>query len=118
MSKRPLTIVLTLLFMLTLAGCTTRHGDFTVLTNRNVGEIDMANAESLGIVEGEEMKPIIVFIPLGIPHLEDAVDDALESSGGDFMTDVAVHSSWWYIPYIYGQQKWVVRGTVWKMKGG
>jgi hypothetical protein len=116
MSKRMLPALLALTLLVLVAGCSVRHGDFTVITNRNVGEFDMTKAEKVGSIEGISKKPIIIIFPTGTPHLEDAVDDALMKSDADYLTDAVVHYSWFYIPYIYGEYKWKVEGTAWKIK--
>ncbi len=116
MYKKTLVILAGVAVIFGLAGCSVRHGDFTFLTNKNIGYPDMSKSENLGLIKGIAKKPIIIIIPTGTPHLEDAVDDALRKSGGDYLTDASVHYSWWYFPYIYGEYKWVVEGSAWKIK--
>ena len=45
---------------------------------------------------------------------EEAIDDALQKVDGDLMTNVVMNYSYYYIPYIYGQGRYVVEGDVWK----
>lgn len=95
-----------------LLGCSTRLGDFTVLSTRNVeigGDYILVERN----VEGEDVVPIIIFFPLGIPNLENAIDDALKSVGGDLITDAVLKYNYWYIPYIGGIQRYSVEGDVW-----
>ena len=62
---------------------------------------------------GEEVTHIIILFPTGgPPTLEGAIDNALRKGKGDVMTDAVVHSWSWYIPYIYSQRGWSVRGDV------
>jgi hypothetical protein len=61
-------------------------------------------------VEGKDANFVFIFIPFGMPHLEDAVDSALEKGRGDLMLDAVIYtSSWWFI---VGQDIIKVKGTV------
>ena len=99
-------------FLLVLTACSTRVGDFTVISTRNIdmdGEYELVGSK----VKGKDMVPIITYLPLGSPSIEDAIDDALDSVEGDIMTDAIItHNVWWF--YIYGEQRYVVVGDVWK----
>jgi len=44
------------------------------------------------------------------------LDKALEKGDGDVMTDAVISSWWWYIPFIYGQNGWTVKGDVVKTR--
>jgi hypothetical protein len=95
--------------------CVTRQGDFTILSSKLVrlSDFDLSGAERVKNVEGRDVSHIIILFPTKAnPSLEDALNDALEKGGGDVMTDATVHSWSWYIPYIYGQAGWKVRGDV------
>jgi hypothetical protein len=108
------TLALTL--VVGLAGaCTTRQGDFTVISSKLVrlSDFDLSGAERIKGVEGRDVAHIIVLFPTKAnPSLEDALNDALEKGGGDVMTDATVHTWYWYIPYVYGQSGWKVKGDV------
>lgn len=97
------------------SACTIRTADMTVLSTRNVN-LDGVNLDALQgqTVEGTDTAWNVLLIPLGFPHLEDAVDDALDQGGGDILTDAVVHvGGWWFI---IGQQWITVRGTVVKTR--
>ncbi len=50
---------------------------------------------------------------MGTASIKEAIDKTIESvPGGVAIVDGVVTSSWWYIPYIYGKSKYVVKGTV------
>jgi len=93
------------------SGCTMRVGDFTLVSTKN---IDLSNA-SLDIREGKRTKGedcafIFLFIPLGLPSVKQAVDDALTNGNGNIMVDQVTYTrSWWFI---IGQSCYVVEGTV------
>ena len=70
------------------AGCTTRIGDLTLISTKN---IDLSNV-SIDVragkrVTGEDCAWWPLGIPIRIPTLEGAVDDALEKGGGNLMID-------------------------------
>ena len=102
------------------AGCSMRLADLTVASTRNV-TLDRVDLDSLpqtrGII-GKDTKLRILFIPnilLGFPHLEDAIDDALDKGNGDVMIDAVLHrKSWWFI---IGQDSLEIKGTVVKTRG-
>jgi hypothetical protein len=102
------------------AACTVRQGDFAVISNKlvNTTNFRVGQAERVKGVEGRDVSHIIIIIPTSSPPtLEGAVDDALEKGGGDVVTDAVVESWYWYIPYIYGQSGWSVKGDVVKTRG-
>lgn len=105
--------------LLTSAGCTIRHGDFTVLSNKilRLSEFELDQAERKKGIVGRDVQRVIIFIPTsGPPTLEGAVDDALEKGGGDVMTDAVIKQWGYYIPYIYGESGWEVSGDVVKTR--
>jgi len=102
-----------------LTGCVVNHGDFNVLSNKTIrlSEFELEKADRAKGVVGKDVTHIIIFIPTGSdPRFEEAMDDALEKGGGDVMTDAVVKSWGWYIPYVYGQFGWSVKGDVVKTR--
>jgi len=94
-----------------LTGCsTTDH--FTAISSKNVNlsNIKIDHSKTKGRQSGEDCKYIIVFIPTGVPSLKDALDRALEPSGSNILLDAVVEHNFFYIPYIYGQDCWNVKG--------
>ncbi len=101
------------------SGCTTNHGDYTVLSNKLVrsSNFELSKADRKKSVVGEDVAHIILFFPTKQQvTMEEAVDDALEKGDGDVMTDATVKFTSWYIPLIYGTTKWVVEGDVVKTR--
>lgn len=95
------------------SGCTTRLVDFTVISSKN---IDLSRGAEfkrhISRVEGEDLVHIIVFVPTGIPNAKEALDKAIESvPGAVALLDGVITRKWFYIPWIYGQDKFVVEGT-------
>lgn len=105
-------VVLSAVMLVTMTtGCTTRLGDFTVLSTKNVNlaNFNTQAAENACPVVGEDSK-IIIIIPGAPPNLEEAVDDALESSNSYALTNAAIYYKFWWVPYIVGEQKFEVKG--------
>jgi hypothetical protein len=105
--------VAVLLSAVILAGCTTRLVDFTVISTKNI-EWNRANEyrRLSDRVEGEDLVHWIIIIPTGVPSLEEAVDEAIESvPGAVALLDGVLLSKFWWIPYVYGQQSYIVEGT-------
>ncbi|MEW5894670.1 MAG: hypothetical protein AB1650_02765 [Candidatus Omnitrophota bacterium] len=110
---------LLIVMILFFSGCATRHGDFTVLSNKmlRLSEFELDKEDRVKNVVGEDVAHIIVVVPTkGTITLESAVDDALEKADGDVMTDVVITQWGFYIPYIYGQMGWKVKGDVVKTR--
>jgi hypothetical protein len=97
-----------------LTGCSHNLGDFTLISSKNVNLADFSNAKAEETGEktrGEDCQHIIVFVPTGVPNMKTAVDRALESKDAYMLTNARLTSSFFYIPYIYGQEKYIVTGT-------
>lgn len=109
MRKQAILIIALILF----SGCTTRLGDFTVISTKT---IDWSRSNTLKKakvrVDGEDIAHWIIFLPTGSPTIDEAVDNAIESiPGAVALIDAALYSRFWWIPYIYGQQGYIIEGT-------
>src|SRR5690554_3784092 len=103
-----------LLLAVVLSGCAQRVTDFTVLSTKNV-ELDRVHEFERhdGRVRGVDRTHIIVAFPTSIPNIKEAIDQAIESvPGGVAMVDGVVTLYWFYLPLLYGQQWYSVRGDV------
>jgi len=112
-------LIISALCLCIATGCTVRHGDFSVLSNKLIrtSDFELDKADRVKGISGKDVQHIVLFIHFGsAPTLEGALDDALEKGGGDVMTDAVVKWYWWWIPYIYGQSAWVVKGDVVKTR--
>lgn len=103
--------------VLLTSGCSIRDS-FTVASTKLVrlDQFELDKANKTKNVQGEDTAHIIIFVPTGSPNLKTAMDRALEKGNGDVMTDVVIESSFFYIPYIYGQTSWKVNGDVIKTR--
>lgn len=96
-----------------LAGCTQRVGDFTLISTRNIDLSDaVVDVRQGKRVTEEDCALTLLIFPLGRPDLETAVDSALQSGRGNIMVDQVSHLRWWYIPPLVGQTCIVAEGTV------
>ncbi len=108
-------ILFSALSVLLLASCSTRIGDFTLISTKNV---DMNRANGYYVaenkrVEGKDEADIIVFIPTRTINMKQAVDNAIENAGTGCvaLADVVIDTETWWIPYIYGKSRCVVKGN-------
>lgn len=101
----------------TLVGaCTTktRITDYTVMSTRNV--TIPSTAKELGESVGESCWKVYVwFFPVGEANLRDAIDAAIESKGGDMLTNAVVYETFKAaLGGVYAKHCYEVRGTVYK----
>jgi len=112
--QKKLSVSVSLLLLCVLfSGCKSRLGDFTLITTKN---IDLKNFSTHRDVKaepvvGEDVKHIIFVFPTGVPHIKEAVDNALDKGNAYMLVDAALYYESFYIPYIYGYNKFEVRGT-------
>ncbi len=110
-------IVIVGVVVFSLAGCSTRMGNFTVISTKNIDlgkkyvRATATNKKAIGI----DCKQIVVVIPMGQPNIQDAVDKALESYDANVLTDAVIYYDYFYIPYVYGEIKYRVEGDAWKV---
>lgn len=111
--KSKLGLLLFIWVSIVLSSCTARLGDFTVLSTKNI-EWSKANSYVRSDrAEGDDIAHIIIMIPTGIPNLETAVDNAIQTiPGGVALLDAVVESHYFYIPLLYGQSGYTVTGNV------
>ena len=99
--------------LLLLSGCSHRVVDFTTISSKNM-ELNRAAEfkRAPNRVVGQDTAHIISFIPTGIPNTKEALDRAIESEPGAVaLLDGVITRTFWWIPYIYGQESVKVEGT-------
>ncbi len=115
MKKRITFLAIALIAMGLLTSCVSRLGAFTVISTKN---IDWSRASEYKRynqrVTGEDACHIVIFIPTkGSITIEDAVDNALNQvPGGIALVDAVLRQKFFYIPYIYGQEAYIIEGSV------
>lgn len=97
-------------------GCAVRQADLTIVSTRNVDLMavhEARKAQNPIVVTGYDVRHWVLFFPVTSPaNLEDAIDDTMDRGNGDCMMDAVIYSYNWYIPFIYGQTGWKVKGRV------
>ena len=95
------------------SSCSHRVLDFTLISSKNVDLSKGASFErGKSRVEGEDMVHWIIFIPTGTVNIKEALDKAIESTPGCVaLLDGVIYTKFWWIPYIYGQQRATIEGT-------
>ena len=103
-------LALVVLALCALAGCTTRIGDLTILSTKNIpAEVNQIRAN----VEGRDCAHTILFIPIGTmnPTIDGAIDSALDQvPGADAMIDMTLKRHAWTV-LLYTQACVTVEGT-------
>lgn len=113
MKEKIILIAFLLISSLLISGCTTRLIDFTIISTKNL-DISRVSSYQRGDTRtsGEDTKHIIIIIPTGRPSAKEAVDRALEAVPGAIaLLDGVLTYKWYYIPYIFGENTYVVEGT-------
>jgi hypothetical protein len=108
---------LVLALLLCLApGCATQHYRFAALSSTEVPTLGYSDegATRVNDVAAEVRTHTILWIPTNTkpPTLQDAVDGALRRGGGNLLVDATVEHWWVFVPFLYGQEGWRVRGDV------
>lgn len=98
------------------AGCATERLRFAALSSQQVPALGfpVEGARVVPDVGSEVRTHTILWIPTNTdpPTLQDAVDGALRRGGGNLLVDVEVEHWWVFVPFLYGQEGWRVRGDV------
>ncbi len=101
--------------LLTSSGCVT-HSHFEALSTERVPFLgyQLEGARRVPDVTSEVYTQTIFWIPTNTesPTLQDAIDGALLRGGGNVLVDVDVEHWWVFVPFVYGQEGWRVRGDV------
>ncbi len=91
-----------------MAGCTTRLGDFTVLSTKNV---DVSGVKQGDRYSGEDCINTVLGIPLGEPNWKNAMDQALQKGKGDILIDTVLTVKGWSL-ILFGQSCIIIEGNV------
>ena len=103
-----------IIFFLIIFGCSQNIANLTLVSTKST---DLSSKyESIGQIEGSDVSHIIVIIPTKLaPRIDKAVDNALINNNADYLTNAIVKSESFYIPYVYGFNKYKVIGEGWKL---
>jgi len=104
------------IFAVALSGCATQMGHLSVASTKNLEFPGKRKALVKANVKGSDMKSIIVIIPTGQSQIDQAITNAVNSAGGDYMENVKITNIGWWIPYIYGRVGFEVVGDVYRLE--
>lgn len=114
MKKNYLVIFALIALVFALSSCVTRLGAFTVISTHNIDWSRAGEYKRGKRAEGNDTLHIIIFIPTKMNvDIEEAVDSALMSvPGAVALIDAVIRYKSFYFPYLYGQQSFIVEGTI------
>jgi len=97
-----------------LTGCTTNIAKLSIVST--IPNLDLKDSSyvDIGTVVGEDKSIIIIFIPTGTPKADRAITNTLINNKIEFLTDVSIDNTSFWIPYIYGESKITVKGVGWR----
>ena len=103
-----------LLLSILLTGCSTNIAKLSIVST--IPNLDLKDSSyvDIGTVVGEDKSIIIIFIPTGTPKADRAITNTLINNKIEFLTDVSIDNTSFWIPYIYGESKITVKGVGWR----
>ena len=103
-----------LLLSILLTGCSTNIAKLSIVSS--IPDLDLKDSSyvDIGTVVGEDKSIIIIFIPTGITKVDRAITNTLINNKIEFLTDVSIDNTSFWIPYIYGESKYTVTGVGWR----
>lgn len=98
-----------------LSGCmSTNVAKFSFVATKEIDVSTKAEKVAQDII-GKNVHWFIIIDPtFSFPKIDAALNDALEKSGGDFMTDAVVSYNFFMVPVLYYRLWYEIKGDVWK----
>ena len=98
---------------LLLSSCSQNVFNFTMVSTRNIELSRLSSFDKMSErVEGEDKAHLVILIPTKLIRIDQAIDNTIAATPGCVaLLDGTIHQKFWWIPYIYGQQKFVVEAT-------
>jgi hypothetical protein len=96
-----------------LAGCSQQLFNFTIVSTKNIEFGKLSSMEkSTKRTTGEDKASIIVVVPTRSIKIDQAISNTINGIPGCIaLLDGVVYSKFWWIPYIYGEQRFVIEAT-------
>ena len=106
-------IVFLLVLTFTFSSCTQRIFDFTIVSTKNIELENLSNLKKGSKrTEGEDKASIIVLFSTHRISISQAIDNTIEGIPGCIaLLDGVVTSKFWWIPYIYGEEKFIIEAV-------
>ncbi len=103
--------------LLASSGCSTRIGDFSVISTGAPQYRTMDKAPIVQTVKGSDGRAWLLFIPLGKrPRIDEALDECLDVGNGDFMERARIYYKRWSI-ILFSYGGYTVIGDVGNSRG-
>lgn len=102
-----------ILALLIMTSCTTRHTNMGLIVPQETKFTfaDINEAKVIKGVHGSDSKPIFLFIPLGQPSFEKALNNTLKAGKGNVLINAKIaNSTNWFI--LFGYNKVEITGDV------
>jgi len=96
-----------------LTGCSQNLFNFTLVSTKSI-ELEKLSSlkKSPENVVGEDKTSLIILIPTRTIKIDQAITNTIDAIPGCVaLMDGVVYSKFWWIPYIYGEQKFVIEAT-------
>lgn len=106
-------LAITIFTVLFLTSCSQNLFNFTIVSTKNI-ELDKLSllTKSATRTKGEDKASIIIFIPTRTIKIDQAISNTIDGIPGCVaLLDGVVYSKVWWIPYIYGESKYVIEAT-------
>ena len=106
---------LAIIFSLAVATgyCSSAEGSYAILSSKEV-DFSKEYKQQESKVIGKKSVPLIIVFPLGNTSvgalMKGAVEDAIQKSDAAYLGEVTVTSTFFYIPFIYGNIEYTVEG--------
>lgn len=111
--KKTALLLCAAVFVLLNSACTHRLTDFTIISTKNVpiGAHSAAIKKGDTRVKAKDVAHMVLFLPLGMPNMKEAIDKAIEKHPGAIgLVDGVVKQHNWTC-LLYGQNSYIVEGT-------
>lgn len=106
-------LIILLIATILLASCSQQLFNFTIVSTKNIEFGKLSSMEkSTKRTTGEDKASIIVVVPTRSIKIDQAISNTINGIPGCIaLLDGVVYSKFWWIPYIYGEQKFVIEAT-------
>lgn len=96
-----------------LTSCSQNLFNFTLVSTKSIELENLSSLEkSNEKTTGEDKASIIIFIPTRTIKIDQAITNTIDEIPGCVaLLDGVVYSKFWWIPYIYGEQRFVIEAT-------
>jgi len=116
--RRPAWLAISLCLTFLLCQSCLSHSEFPVISSKDIhlSNVRIKIYKSKGQTQGRDCHYAILFFTIGEPsNLEKALEEALMAKRADVLLDADVHWQFVWVPFIYTQECWKVKGTAYEI---